>query len=358
MTRFDGAPEGTPCVRQASQRYVGRGFSRAVLVALAVATTIACSEDDPEARPHASGYVEATEVRVASKVPGRVLSVAVTEGQRVTAGQTLIQLSSTDSTLALARLEAERQQADAQLRLVQAGSRREDITQAEAQAAAAESERATVATELAAAKVDADRFEQLVQKRAGSEKQRDDAVLRRVLAESRLKAADDRVAAARAQVARLRAGSRVQEVEAARARLSAIDAQIATINNDIAEATIASASDGIVSSRLVEPGELVVARVPLLVIVDLDRAWATAYVEEPRVAAVKIGQAATVMTDGGDRLEGKVTFIAPRAEFTPRNVQTASERAKLVYRVKVSVDNKAGVLKPGMPVEVDFGIVK
>ena len=337
---------------------VGRGFSRAVILSLGLATAAACTKDDPEAATHASGYVEATEVRVASKVPGRVLTVAVAEGDRVTAGQTLIQLSSTDSTLALARLKAEREQADAQLRLVQAGSRREDVTQAEAQAAAAESERATVATELAAAKVDADRFEQLVQKRAGSEKQRDDAVLRRVLAESRLKAAEDRVAAARAQLARLKAGSRSQEIEAARARLATVDAQIATVNNDIEESTITALSDGVVSSRLVEPGELVVARTPLIVIVDLDRAWATAYVEEPRIAAVKIGQSATVITDGGDRLQGKVTFVAPRAEFTPRNVQTASERAKLVYRVKVSVDNKSGVLKPGMPVEVDFGTPK
>lgn len=327
------------------------------IVAL-LALTAACSKADPEAQPRASGYVEATEVRVASKVQGRVLSVAVTEGQRVTAGQTLIQLSSTDATLALTRLQAERAQADAQLRLLLAGSRKEDIAQAEAQAAAAESERATVATELEAAKIDADRFEQLVQKRAGSEKQRDDALVRKALAESRLKAAGDRVTAAASQVARLRAGARVQEVEAARARLSAVDAQMATINSDIAEATITAASDGVVSSRLVEPGELVMARVPLLVIVDLDRAWATAYVEEPRVAAITIGQAATVITDAGDRLEGKVTFIAPRAEFTPRNVQTASERAKLVYRVKVSVDNKAGTLKPGMPVEVDFGTVK
>lgn len=317
-----------------------------------------CSKDDAAVTGHASGYVEATEVRVASKVPGRVLSVSVTEGQRVKAGDTLIQLSSTDATLALARLKAERQQADAQLRLVQAGSRREDVTQAEAQAAAAESERATVAMELAAAKIDAERFEQLVQKRAGSEKQRDDAVLRRELAQTRLKTADDRLAAARAQLARLKAGSRAQEVDAARAHLAAIDAQIATVQNDIAEATITAASDGVVSSRLVEPGELVVARAPLLVIVDLDRAWATAYVEEPRVAEVKIGQAATVLTDGGDRLQGKVTFVAPRAEFTPRNVQTADERAKLVYRVKVSVDNTAGVLKPGMPVEVDFGTAK
>ena len=325
------------------------------VIPVAGAAAAACSGAGTETTPHASGYVEATEVRVASKVPGRVMTVTVAEGDRVKAGQTLIQLSSTDSTLALARLKADRDQADAQLRLLRAGSRAEDITQAEAQAAAAESDRASVATELAAAKIDADRFEQLVQKKAGSEKQRDDAVVRRVLAESRLKAAEDRVAAARAQVARLTAGARSQELDAARARLAAVDAQIATIQSDVAESTITAASDGVVSSRLVEPGELVTPRVPLLVIVDLDRAWATAYVEEPRVGAIKIGQAAAVITDAGDRLPGTVTFVSPRAEFTPRNVQTASERAKLVYRVKVSVDNRAGTLKPGMPVEVDFG---
>lgn len=322
---------------------------------VAVTGTLACGGEKDDATPRASGYVEATDVRVASKVAGRVLAVEATEGQRVTAGQILIRLSTTDAALALTRLQAERAQADAQLRLLRAGSRIEDITQAEAQAAAAESERATVATELAAARIDADRFEQLVQKRAGSEKQRDDAVVRRALTESRLKAAEDRVAAARAQLARLTAGARSQEVDAARARLAAVDAQIATLENDVAEATLTASLDGVVSSRLVEPGELVAPRVPLLVIVDLDRAWATAYVEEPRVAAITIGQTATVITDAGDRLTGTVTFVSPRAEFTPRNVQTASERAKLVYRVKVSVDNRAGVLKPGMPVEVDFG---
>ena len=64
---------------------------------------------------------------------------------------------------------------------------------------------------------------------------------------------------------------------------------------------------------------------------------------------------ATIVTDAGDRLAGRMSFIAPRAEFTPRNVQTVAERAKLVYRVKVTVDNREGVLKPGMPVEVEFG---
>jgi HlyD family secretion protein len=324
--------------------------------ALAAAVTVAaCGGDDAATTQHASGYVEATEVRIASKVAGRVMTVEVAEGDRVTAGQPVVQLSSTDAALALTRLKAEREQADAQLRLLRAGARPEDIRQAETQVAAAESERATVAAELAAATVDAERFEQLVQRRAGSEKQRDDAVVRRVLAEARLKVATDRVTAAEAQLAQVRAGARSQELDSARGRLAAVDAQIATINNDIQESTISSATDGVVSSRLVEPGELVAPRVPLLVIVDLDRAWATAYVEEPRIATVTIGQTATVITDNGDRLEGQVTFISPRAEFTPRNVQTASERAKLVYRVKVAVDNRAGVLKPGMPVEVSFG---
>jgi membrane fusion protein YbhG len=94
--------------------------------------------------------------------------------------------------------------------------------------------------------------------------------------------------------------------------------------------------------------------VPLITIVDLDHAWANVYVEEPLVPNVKVGQAAVIVTDAKDRLPGTITFVSPRAEFTPRNVQTAAERAKLVYRVKVTVDNSQGVLKPGMPVEAEL----
>jgi HlyD family secretion protein len=115
---------------------------------------------------------------------------------------------------------------------------------------------------------------------------------------------------------------------------------------------------GVVGSRLVEPGELVATGTPLLVLIDLDRAWANVYVEEPLVPSLRLEQPATVVTDAGHRLEGRITFIAPRAEFTPRNVQTAEERAKLVYRVKVTVDNREGILKPGMPVEAQFGAGK
>ena len=114
---------------------------------------------------------------------------------------------------------------------------------------------------------------------------------------------------------------------------------------------------GIVTEKLVEAGEVVAPRAAVLVITDLDHAWADVYVPEPAVPRLKLGQPATLFTDaGGAGLPGTVTFISPKAEFTPRNVQTAEERAKLVYRVRISVDNKDGVLKQGMPVDADLAL--
>ena len=90
-------------------------------------------------------------------------------------------------------------------------------------------------------------------------------------------------------------------------------------------------------------------------VVDLDHAWADVFVPEPVVPLLRIGQPATVFTDaGGAGLAGTITYISPKAEFTPRNVQTAEERSKLVYRIRISVDNKEGVLKQGMPVEAEI----
>lgn len=306
----------------------------------------------------ASGYVEATDVRVAAKVAGRVASVSVNEGQRVEAGQVLVTLATTETDLAISRAQAERAQAVAQLRLLQAGTRAEDIQQAEAQQAAAESDRRAAEADLASAKADEVRFEQLLASKSGSQKQRDDAVTRRQLAEARLRAADDRIRAAAAQVARLRAGARPEELEGARARVAGVDAQIATLENDRKEAVIMSPASGTVTSRLVEPGELATPRTPLIVIVDLDHAWANVYVTEPMVPSLKVDAAVTLRTDAGEQLPGRIAYISPQAEFTPRNVQTANERAKLVFRVKVLVDNQKGVLKPGMAVTADFGAAK
>jgi len=327
-----------------------------VLVIASGVLPAACGGRAPEGPPRATGYVEATDLRIASKIPGRVATVAVEEGARVEAGAVLATLSTTDIDFALDRARAERAQAVAQLRLVEAGPRDEDVRQAEAQLAAAAADRRATEAELTAARADEARFEQLLLNRAGSRKQRDDAVARRELAEARVAAAGDRSQSAAATLARVKAGARVEEIAATRARVSVIDAQIAALDHDRTEATIVAPLAGVVTSRLVEPGELVAAGTPLLVIVDLDRAWATVFVEEPLVPGLIIGQPAVVLTDAGDRLEGRVAVISPRAEFTPRNVQTAAERAKLVYRVKITVDNRRGILKPGMPVEAELPV--
>jgi len=261
----------------------------------------ACRAADTAPARTASGYVEATDVRVAAKVAGRVATVSAGEGQRVEAGQILITLQTTETDLAVSRAQAERAQAQAQLRLLQAGTRAEDIEQAEAQQAAAVSDRRAAETEVAAAKADEARFEQLLANNSGSRKQRDDAVSRRQLAEARVRALEDRIRAATAQVARLRAGARPEELDAARARIAAVDAQIATLENDRKEAVVAAPVAGIVTSRLVEPGELVTPRAPLMVIVDLDHAWANVSVAEPEVPAPRVGAGVTPALGGQGR---------------------------------------------------------
>jgi len=304
----------------------------------------------------ASGYVEATDVRVAAEVGGRVLDVKVAEGDRIAAGAAIATIDSTAIEIAVRRAQAERDAAAAQLKLLQAGSRVEDIRQAAAQVQSAQAEVKAAQAELDAASADLERFEALLRANAGSRKQRDDAVTRRDVSAARVRAAQERAQAAADALARLRAGARPQEIEGARARVAAADAQIASLQKNLADAVLKAPVGGLVTSKLIDAGEMVQPGTPLVVITDLDHAWANVYVDEPSVPRLRLGAPAVLVTDAGQRLNGSITFISPKAEFTPRNVQTAEERSKLVYRVKVSVDNRDGVLKPGMPVEAELGL--
>jgi HlyD family secretion protein len=307
-----------------------------------------------ERPPRASGYVEATEVRVAAEVGGRLAELLVDEGKRVALGEVVARIDPGDIEIAIRRAGAERDQATAQLRLVQAGARAEDVRQARAQAQSADADVAAAQAELDAATADLQRFEALLQANAGSRKQRDDAATRREVAAARVSAARERASAAGHAVARLRAGSRPEEIAAARARVAALEAQLASLEKDLTETEVRAPVGGVVTSKLVDAGEVIAPRAPIVVVSDLDHAWANVYVDEPVVPQLRLGQSATLVTDAGQRLAGSITFISPRAEFTPRNVQTADERSKLVYRIKVSVDNREGILKPGMPVEAEL----
>ena len=324
---------------------------------LAAAVAAACTEPAPSNTLRVSGHVEATETRLAPDAGGRILTFDLAEGDRIEAGHQVLTLDRRDIELSLQRARAEQAQADAQLRLVLAGARAEDIRQAESQVTAAEADVSAARAELAAAEQDLERFETLLTTNSGSRKQRDDAATRRDVARQRVTAAESRVRAAREALGRLQAGARREEIEAARARLAATAAQIASLEKSLADTTFTSPVSGIVTEKLVEPGEVIAPRTPVAVVVDLDQAWADVFVPEPAVPRLRLGQDAQVYTDaGGSPITGAITYISPRAEFTPRNVQTAEERSKLVYRVRISVDNTAGILKQGMPVEAEIAL--
>lgn len=315
----------------------------------------ACREQPPSDRLRVSGHVEATETRLAAEAGGRILTLAVKEGDRVQPGQTILTLDTRDIQLAIDRAKAERGSAEAQVRLVQAGARGEDLRQAQSQIETVRAEVSAARSELAAAEQDLDRFETLLKNNSGSRKQRDDAATRRDVARDRVSSSESRVRTAEEAHAKLRAGARREEVDAARARVAVVTAQIAALEKGIGDATLQSPIAGVVTERLVEVGEVIAPRAPAVVIVDLDQAWADVFVPGPTVPQIKLGHTATIFTDaGGNGIAGTVSYISSKAEFTPRNVQTAEERSKLVYRVRISVDNKDGVLKQGMPIEAEM----
>src|SRR5690606_20071485 len=163
--------------------------------AFAALAAIGCNGENDGAPYRASGYVEATEVRVAPEVGGRILELLVDEGDRVEAGELVAKLDTADTELAIRPARAERDQAVAQLRLLEAGARPQEIRQAEAQLDSARAEAAAARAELQSAAADLERFQALLDRNSGSRKQRDDAATRREVAEARVKSAEERVRA-------------------------------------------------------------------------------------------------------------------------------------------------------------------
>lgn len=311
-----------------------------VAVAAAAAFSAACRSDKDPSQIVASGHVEATDVRISAKVPGRLQALKVQEGDAVAAGQELAHIDTTDLRLALQQAKAEREQAGAELRLRLAGARKEDVAELLAQIRSVEAD-------LEGAQKDLDRMQGLLDSGSGTAKARDDARARRDSLAARLQAM-------RQALARLRAGFRQEEIDAARARVSATAAKIAQLEQQVADATVKSPLSATVTEKVAEPGELLQAGAPLLVLTNLKQPWLTVYVGALDLPKLRLGQEAEVTTDDGQARKGAITYIASQAEFTPKNVQTRDERVKLVYKVKLGLPNEDGLFKPGMPAAARF----
>jgi len=145
------------------------------------------------------------------------------------------------------------------------------------------------------------------------------------------------------------------QVASALAEIEVLAAELRGAEAKRDDLSIEAPQAGVVTKLTVHhAGEVIAPRTPIVVVTDLDHAWANVYIDEPVVPRLKIGQKMTLLTDAGQRIDGTITFISPKAEFTPRNVQTAEERSRLVYRIKVTTDNRDGILKTGMPVEAEI----
>jgi HlyD family secretion protein len=312
----------------------------ACAAAAVISILVACRDGKDASVIQASGHVEATDVRLSAKIAGRLRAFEVQEGDAVKAGQELARVDTTDLELLLAQARAERDQADADLRLRLAGARAEEIGELEAQAAAAAADRD-------AARRDFERLQALLERGSGTEKARDDAKTRLDVTAKRLQASEQALLKART-------GFRKEEKDAARARVAAVDARIAQIEQQIRDAVVTSPLDGVVTEKIAQAGELLAASAPVAVVTNLAEPWLTVYVGELDLGRVRLGQEAEVTTDDGQRRKGRITFISPKAEFTPKNVQTRDERVKLVYKIKVGLENADGLFKPGMPAEASF----
>lgn len=311
---------------------------RKVVLALSASIVLAaCVGKQDDGPIVASGHVEATEVRLATKIAGRVEAIAFEEGDVVKAGAELARIETVDMKLQLEQLKAERAQAEADFRLKRTGYRKEDKAELRAQ-------RDGLVADLDAAQKDLDRMQGLFDRGSGTAKAVDDAKGRR----DQLAA---RVAAAEQALQRAEAGFRPEEIDAARARLDGTDARIAFLERQISDATILCPLDAVVTEKLAEPGEWLQVGGAVAVLTNLKEPWLTVYVGGEDLPRVKLGDPASVVTDDGTKREGKITFVASTAEFTPKNVQTRKEREKLVYRVKIALANEDGLFKPGMPAE-------
>lgn len=289
-----------------------------------------------------SGNIEVTSVEASFKVPGRVLKRPVDEGETVRGGQIVALLDSADLAHEAAIRRAEAEAARAALRELEAGSRDEEIGQAEAALAAAEAEAVRLADEF--------RRSEVLFAREVIPKQRFDAA----------RAARD---ASRAQarqageaLALVRKGPRRERIDQGRARLRETEAALALALERLGYATLTAPVAGTVLSKNVEPGEQVAAGTPVITIGELDSVWMRAFIAETDLGRIKLGQQARVTTDTwpGKVYDGTVTFIASEAEFTPKNVQTSKERVKLVYRIKITLPNPHRELKPGMPADAEI----
>jgi HlyD family secretion protein len=299
----------------------------------------ACRSGTSSGAVKTSGILEATQIRVSAATPGRVLSLRAGQGLDVAAGDTLALLDPENSSHALRQADALLSIARSQLELLSKGAREEDRAQADA---AARSARLALKT----AENDAGRVQALFATGGATARQRDEVEARLALVRAQAEAAEQ-------TLAKLVALARPEELAAAQARVDQAQAARDLAARALAECAVTSPVSGTVLELPMAQGELAGPGAVLALVVRLDTLHLDVYLTEQELAGIRLDSRAEVRISslGRTAVAARVSRISPAAEFTPQNVQTREERAKLVYAVRLVVPNPDRDLRPGMSAE-------
>jgi len=286
-----------------------------------------------------SGNIEITPVEVSFKIPGRVVERPVAEGQLITTGQLVARMDDKDLKVEVDQRRAQVVSVRAVLAELKDGSRPEEIAQAEAALERAQAEGSR-------ARIEYERQKRLYDREVISTREFDQA-------KTTFEAAEARTREAKEFLTLVLKGPRLEKIDQARANLEQAKQVLELAQTRLNYATLLSPLSGTILSENVQAGEFVSPGTPIVTVGELNRVYLRAYINETDLGRVKLGQQVKITSDTypGKTYEGRISFIAPQAEFTPKNIQTQKERVKLVYRIKVEVPNPALELKPGMPAD-------
>ena len=316
------------------------GLFRFTWVAVAMAIAGGCAQPDPN---RIQGYVEGEFIYVAASRSGKLETISVERGAQVKTGDLLFALDPEPETAA--RDEAARRVAQARASLADArkGQRPTEIESLEAQLRHARAG-------LARSESDLTRFERVFRMGSGSE---EDVVRARATRDQDI----NLVARFEADLKTARLGAREDQVKAAEANLNALGRTLAQAEWNLAEKRQTAPLAGLIQDTLFRPGEWVAAGKPVVVLLPPPNVKVRAFVPEPRVGAIAMGETVRVVVDGRtEPLAGTVRFISPRAEFTPPVIYSRESRDKLVFMIEISFDSVvAATLHPGQPVDVLLG---
>lgn len=282
------------------------------------------------------GNVEIRQVDLSFNAEGAVLTMTRREGDHVRQGETIAELDPATYQSASALAEARRDAAKATLDALLAGTRPEQIDQARANFAAAQASLANAQATFA-------RQKELAARNVSSQQQLDDARMA-------LDAASARLAQTHAAMSEAVNGPRAEEIAAARANLRAAEATLELSRIQLSRTRLRTPSDGTIMTRVIEPGTVVLPGATVYSMALNDEVWVRAFAPEPLLARVAPDTVVTVSNDSGKSYKGRIGYVSPQAEFTPKTVETPELRTQLVYRLRVRVENPDSGLRQGMPV--------